>query len=118
MSKNKAGGNTTQVINNHFMHHKKKTSPLIQLTICKLALFKHLAETLAEFQVALVLGALNELLQLIRASLLLGGFLLVHGLRLVWLSLVRLGLVRLLKRTKKLWNLGKNDNQHFEFKIV
>lgn len=70
-----------------------------QLTIRKLALFEHLAETLAEFQVALVLGAFDKLFELIRAGLLLlGGLLLVHGLRLVWLSLVRLGLVWLLKK--------------------
>lgn len=76
--------------------------PTIQLTIGKLALFEHLAETLTEFQVTLVLGAFDKLLELIRAGLLLlGGLLLVHGLSLVWLSLVRLGLVRLLKKADR-----------------
>lgn len=80
----------------------EKDRPLIQLTIRKLALFEDLAETLAEFQVALVLGAFDKLFKLIRAGLLLlGGLLLVHGLSLVWLSLVRLALVRLLKNKTK-----------------
>lgn len=75
-----------------------KADSSIQLTVSKLALLQHLAESLAEFQVTLVLGAFDKLFELIRAGLLLlGGLLLVHGLSLVWLSLVRLGLVWLLK---------------------
>lgn len=58
------------------------------LTVSKLALFKHLTEALAEFVVALVLGTIDELFELIGAGLLLlRGLLLVHGL---WLLLVRL----------------------------
>lgn len=63
------------------------------LTIRELALFQHLAEALAELVVALALGALDELFELIGAALLLlRGLLLVHGLRLL--------LVRLLKKTQ------------------
>lgn len=73
-------------------------------TICKLALFEHLAEALAQFEVTLGLGALDELFELVGAGLRrLLGLLLVHGLSLVrlslvWLTLVRLSLVRLLVR--------------------
>lgn len=69
-------------------------------TVSKLALFEHLAEALAELQVALVLSAIDELFELVGAGLLLR-VLLVHGLRLLLvhgLGLVRLGLVRLLVR--------------------
>lgn len=65
-------------------------------TISELALFQHLAEALAELIVALVLGTLDELFELIRAGLLLlrGLLLHVHGL---WLLLVGgLSLVRFL----------------------
>ncbi|TNN75514.1 hypothetical protein EYF80_014326 [Liparis tanakae] len=71
----------------------------------------HIAEALAELEVALALGALDELLELVGAALLLlRGLLLVHGLRLllvhgIWLLLVhglRLLLVRLLKKTQGL----------------
>lgn len=56
------------------------------LTISESALFEHLTEALTEFEVALVLGTLNELFDLIGAGLLLllRGLLLVHGLGLVW----------------------------------
>lgn len=78
------------------------------LTISKLALFEHLTEALAELEVALVLGTVDELFELIGTGLLrLGGRLLVHGLWLLLvhgLSLVRLGLVRLLKDTR--WMMG------------
>lgn len=72
---------------------------ILLFTICKLALFKHFTEALTEFEVTLGLGTLNELFELIGAGLLLGAFLLVHGLWLLVdrLSLVWLGLVRLLK---------------------
>lgn len=69
------------------------------LTVSELALFEHLTEALTEFKVALVLGTIDELFELIGARLLLlRGHLLVHGL---WLLLVHgLTLVRLLKKQK------------------
>lgn len=76
------------------------------LTVSELALFEHLTEALAEFEVALVLGTINELFELIGAGLLLlRGLLLVHGLWLLLvhgLSLVWLGLVRLLKDMRRM----------------
>lgn len=55
------------------------------LTISEFALFEHLTEALAEFEVALVLRTIDELFELIRAGLiLLRGLLLVRGLGLVW----------------------------------
>lgn len=70
------------------------------LTVCELALFEHLTESLTEFQVALVLGTFNELSELIGAGLLLlRDLLLVHRL---WLLLVPgLSLVRLLKHKRQ-----------------
>ena len=54
-------------------------------TICKTALLQHLTEPLAQLQVGLVLGALQELLHLVLARGELG--LLPHGLG--WLRLLR-----------------------------
>lgn len=63
--------------------------PVSGHSVSKLALFENLTEAFAQFEVALVLGTLDELPELVRASLLLRRhLLLVHGLRL--------GLVRLL----------------------
>lgn len=70
-------------------HKARKDVSIVRLTVCKLALFEHLAEPLTEFQVTLVLGALDELFELIGAGLLLlWDLLVVHGLTLVWLGLV------------------------------
>ena len=46
-------------------------------------MFEHFAESLAEFEVALCLSTLDELLQLVGAGVLLRRVLLVHGLLLL-----------------------------------
>lgn len=66
----------------------------VLLTISKPALFEHLTESLAEFQIALILGALQELFHLVGTSLLLR--------LLLWLLLVGLLTDASKKMTKSL----------------